>query len=138
MLSTPPHSAVALSAAACLVVFAHSLPEAAAGTMSSSAALPPINGADIANLSAPGGDPAAYDPGGDQGHIWSNRPTQGQTFTTGSNPAGYLLRSVSLQNEENTNTGNTATFTVRVGTVSGTALRRPRPRHVVELGRSVW
>ena len=60
-----------------------------------------------------------YDIGGNQGHIWSNRPVQVQTFTTGSNAQGYLLHAVTLQNLNNTITSS-PTFTLRVGTVSGT------------------
>ncbi len=74
---------------------------------------------DVANLSAVGPGAGAFDPGGDEGHIWSNRPLQGQTFTTGDNPTGYLLHAVTLQNEQNTVNGNTAGFTVRIGTVTG-------------------
>jgi MYXO-CTERM domain-containing protein len=87
-----------------------------AATMSVSSTAPTVNGADIAQLNVTG----HLDPGGDEGHVWSNRPLQGQTFTTGSNPAGYLLNSVTMVNEENTVSNNTATFEVRIGTVLGT------------------
>jgi len=89
---------------------------ASAGTLTASATTPTVDGADIAQLNVVG----HTDPGGDPGHIWSNRPNQGQTFTTGGNGPGYLLNSVALRNEENTVNNNTATFTVRIGTVSGT------------------
>ncbi len=86
-----------------------------AGTLSVSGSAPAVDGEDIANPN-PG---SASDAGGDQGHIWSNRPLQGQTFTTGGLAGGYLLKSVTLQNLNN-NIGSSAVFTVRVGTVSGT------------------
>lgn len=96
-----------------------------AGSLSSSATPPTIDGADIAMLNTVG----AFDPantgccgGGDGGHIWSNRPVQGQTFTTLGNPTGYTLYGLTLQNEENTVTPNTATFTVNLGTVAGNVL----------------
>jgi len=90
---------------------------ARAGLLTASATEPVVDGADIAQLNIVG----HTDPGGDPGHIWSNRPNQGQTFTTGGVSAGYNLNSVTLRNEENT-VNNTATFTVRIGTVSGTTL----------------
>lgn len=73
---------------------------------------PTVDGADIAQLVG------GQDLGGNQGHIWSDRPVQGQTFTTGSFPGGYTLKAVTLQNLSNTTTGTT--FTIRVGEVSGT------------------
>lgn len=84
-------------------------------TMSISATPPAVNNADIAMLNVAG----QFDAGGDQGHIWSNRPVQGQTFTTGAHDAGYTLSGITLRNLNNTITNNTATWTVRVGTVSG-------------------
>lgn len=102
-------------------------------TVTASSTPPAINGADIANLGTPGPMAGAFDPantgccgGGDGGHIWSNRPIQGQTFTTGSHAGGYELRAVTLQNEENTVTNNTAGFTVRVGTISGNTFTQVR------------
>ena len=84
-------------------------------TVSVASTAPVVDGAGVAMLNAAG----RFDPGGDQGHVWSNRPVQGQTFTTPANPGGYLLHSVTLQNEENSINNNTAGFTVRVGTISG-------------------
>lgn len=104
---------LALATLACAGLFVST---AAAGNITVSAMTPTVDGDDIAMLNSAG----QFDPGGNEGHIWSNRPVQGQTFTTGSNPTGYTLSSITLQNEENTNGGNTATFTARIGTVSGT------------------
>jgi hypothetical protein len=88
-----------------------------AGSIIVSPTAPLLNGADIAMLNTVG----AFDTGGDDGHIWSDRPRMGQTFTTLSAPgAGYILDAVTLQNFNNNITNNTATWTVRVGTVSGT------------------
>lgn len=84
-----------------------------AATVSISSAAPTVDGADIANL----GD--GVDAGGDQGHVWNNRPHQGQSFTTGSNAAGYQIQAVTMRNLNNTVT-NGPTFNVLVGTLSGT------------------
>ena len=73
-----------------------------------------MDGADIAMLNTTG----AFDTGGNEGHIWANRPVMGQTFTT-LGDAGYTLTSATLQNRNNTINNNVATWTLRVGTVSG-------------------
>ena len=86
-----------------------------AGLITVSSVTPVLDGADIAMLDGIG----QFDPEGDQGHVWSNRPVQGQSFTTGSNSAGYLLNAVTLQNEENNISFPTATFTVRIGSIVG-------------------
>ena len=86
-----------------------------AATVSISSTAPTVDGADIAN------DNGAVDAGGDQGHMWSNRPHQGQTFITGSNAAGYTLNAVTLKNLTNTVT-NAPTFNVVVGSVTGTTM----------------
>ena len=86
-----------------------------AATVSVSAAAPAVDGADIAN------DNGAADLGGDQGHMWSNRPHQGQSFTTGSNTTGYTMTSVTLKNLNNT-IPNGPTFNVVVGTLAGSTL----------------
>ena len=90
-------------------------PAGRAGLITASATAPVVDGDDIAMLNTAG----SYDTGGDEGHIWSNRPVMGQTFTTLANPGGYQLTSVTLQNFNNTVANNAATWTVRVGTVSG-------------------
>lgn len=83
-----------------------------AGTVSVSATAPVVDGADIAN------DNGANDAGGDQGHMWSNRPHQGQTFLTGSNLGGYELSAVTMKNLNN-NVNNSPTFNLLVGTMAG-------------------
>jgi len=85
-------------------------------TLSVSATAPTVDQADIAQLTG------FRDIGGNEGHIWSNRPVQGQTFTTGYNSAGYELRAITLQNYNNTINGSAGAFTVRVGTVTGNAM----------------
>ena len=87
-----------------------------AGSIAVSATAPTVDAADIAMLNVTG----QYDTGGDEGHLWSNRPLQGQTFTTLGDLAGYSLSSVTLRNYNNNVANNAATWTVRVGTVSGT------------------
>ena len=86
-----------------------------AATISISATAPTVDGADIAN------DNGAADAGGDQGHVWSNRPHQGQTFLTGSNAAGYTLNAVTMKNLNN-NISNGPTHNVVFGSVTGTTL----------------
>jgi hypothetical protein len=94
----------------CFINIAH------AGLITVSNTSPTTDGADISMLNSSG----QSDPGGDQGHIWSNRPNQGQTFLTGNNALGYDLLSITLQNEENNINNNSATFTVRIGSIIGT------------------
>jgi len=82
-----------------------------AAPISTSATAPTVDGADISMLDMTG----AYDIGGNQGHIWNNRPAQGQTITTGSDPNGYLLTGVTLQSRQTNSHGGV--FRVRVGAV---------------------
>ena len=88
---------------------------AGAATVTVSSTAPTVDNADIAN------DSGASDAGGDQGHLWSNRPHQGQSFTTGSNAGGYQLSSVTLKSR-NTSQGGGATFNVVIGSLSGSVL----------------
>jgi len=85
------------------------------GTVSASSSPPAVDGADIANLTG------STDIGGAQGHIWFNRPAQGQSFTTSNHTAGYLLNAITLQNLSNS-VPSSGLFTVQVGTLSGTTL----------------
>jgi len=82
-----------------------------AGTISVSASAPATDGSDIAQLTG------NSDAGGDQGHIWSNRPHQGQSFTTAGEASGYLLKALTLKNLNNT-VSNSPTFNVRIGTLT--------------------
>ena len=82
-----------------------------AGTVTVDSVPPVVNGADIAQLDG------NSDAGGDQGHLWSNRPHQGQSFVTGSDPSGYFLSAVTLKNLNNT-IGNSPTFNVQIGTLT--------------------
>ena len=82
-----------------------------AGTISVSPAPPIVDGADIAQLDG------ESDAGGDQGHMWGNRPHQGQSFTTGPSASGYVLNSITLKNLNNT-ISSAPTFNIRVGTLS--------------------
>jgi hypothetical protein len=103
-----------LLATCCAVALGALGSQATAATLTASSAAPVVNGADIANLNSVG----EFDPGGPTGHIWSDRPIQGQTFTTAAG-GPFFLNSVSLQNEENTVNNSTALFTVRLGTIAG-------------------
>lgn len=54
--------------------------------------------------------------------IWTDRPARGQTFTTGSNVAGYTLDAITVQSSGTTATlPHNTSYAVRVGTVSGTS-----------------
>lgn len=87
----------------------------AADSITLSSSPPTVNGADIAMLQTSG----EFDAGADNGHIWSDRPLQGQTFTTlGAGP--YTLNAVTLRSRGPNIVNNSATFTVRIGTVTGT------------------
>jgi len=84
---------------------------AGAATVSVAGTIPTVDGADIAN------DSGAADAGGDEGHMWGNRPHQGQSFVTGSNVLGYKLNAVTMKNRNNSVT-NGPTFNVVVGTLT--------------------
>lgn len=85
-----------------------------AGIVTVSSTAPTVDGADIANFDG------TTDAGGngDPGHIWSDRPHQGQTFTTGSHASGYELSAVTLKNLSTSTTTN-PTFNLLVGSVFG-------------------
>ena len=66
-------------------------------------------------------------------YVATDRPVQGQTFTTGMKPGGYTLSSITVRMQGYTNNiatrgnraayklnGTTSTFTLRVGRISGT------------------
>ena len=84
-----------------------------AATITGSSTAPTIDGADIASLTG------GYDvDNGDQGHLWSNRPSMGQSFTTGSNAGGYQLDAVTMRSRSG---DSGSTYDVLIGTMSGTA-----------------
>ena len=93
-------------------------------TYSSSSTAPPVDAADIANLAGGG----ALTGGDDANWIFGlDRPSQGQTFTTGSNPAGYDLDAVTIQRATGTTSYSFAdvtglTYRLRIDTPSGTDL----------------
>ena len=82
---------------------------------------PIVDNADIANVGGTEVDPSTINYNETQ--IWTDRPVQGQTFTTGSNPTGYSLDAITVQIASNTATyPNFGPFSLQVGTVSGTTL----------------
>ena len=101
---------VGVAALACVAGLALST-QANAALMTASGTAPTVNGADIAQLTG------NTDIGGDQGHVWSNRPQQGQSFTTLGNPNGYMLNAASLLALTGGNTS--PSWAVRVGTING-------------------
>ena len=82
----------------------------AAVVLTSSPLAPTPSGDDIYQLA---GTLSADD---DDSGVWNNRPTQGQTFLTLSNPDGYLLNSITVKAF---NTDGPEGYTVRIGTISG-------------------
>ena len=102
--------------AVCLSVLAVSIllvaDTAQAAVMSASALSPTVDNADIALVTgaANGSD-----------YIWSNQPGRGQTFTTGSNAAGYTLDAFSLHQSTSTRVSPDipSRLDVRVGSISG-------------------
>lgn len=74
-----------------------------AAPVSWSATAPTIDGADIANFTGASNDAEnishpGFGAGSDEGaYCAGNRPARGQTFTTGSDPAGYTLQAVTYQ-----------------------------------------
>src|SRR5688572_9610206 len=69
-----------------------------AASASFSTTAPTLGPDDIANLtgaSAGSGNVASGDPNAT--YLADDRPVQGQAFTTGSNPSGYLLTAVTLR-----------------------------------------
>lgn len=93
---------------AAVAVFAAASSHAATVTVLGSA--PTVDGADIANLNAAGLVSSDL-LNGDRGYA-------GQTFTTGSNPAGYTLNSVSFYQTRSVGTTG-GRFRARLGTLSG-------------------
>ena len=77
---------------------------------------PTIDAADIASLSG------TTDVGGNFGHVWNNRARQGQTFTTGSNPGGYLLDAITMHVQVNQASTMADLWNIRVGTIAGSTL----------------
>ena len=84
-----------------------------AATMTVGPAAPTVDGDDIAQLVG------LSDPGGNLGHVWSNRPVHGQTFTTGSNAAGYNLSAVSMLARVDQSSTTSPQWDIRVGTIPG-------------------
>ncbi len=117
-----------VTAAACLAVFLST--PASAAVITKSATAPTVDGADIAQLNSAG----SYDIGGNQGHIWSNRPAQGQSFMTGSNPGGYTLNAITFQTRQAVN--HNSIFQTRVGTISGTAFTQTYTEDFTKIGFS--
>jgi alpha-galactosidase len=106
---SPAHNTTGFSATA-------SATTAGAATMSASATAPVVNGLDIANFGAWNASPDKWwagDPGASE--------AKGQTFTTGATPV--LLKAITYQALQAT---PTKTYTIRVGTVSGTTFTQFR------------
>ncbi|MDP6525923.1 MAG: hypothetical protein QGH15_17035, partial [Kiritimatiellia bacterium] len=106
--------------------FAGALP-ASGATMSVSATAPTVDGADIAQLT--GGS----DPGGNLGHLWSNRPVHGQTFRP---TAASTLYAVTLSTRGAGNTGQN--YNIRVGTVSGSTFTQVAAETATSVAIAAW
>lgn len=98
-------------AVALLAVFTTST-HATVITMSANA--PVVDGADLANLTQ---DTAFED--FQSSFEWPDRGARGQTFTTGGNVPGYTLNAITVQSDKTT--VGSASYRVRVGSVSGTS-----------------
>ena len=66
-----------------------------------------------------------YDIGGNQEHIWANRPVQGQVFTTGSNAGGYTLSAITVREQVNQASTISPDWEVRVGSLDETGVFTP-------------
>ncbi len=84
-----------------------------AGTMTVGASAPPVDGADLAQLSG------TTDIGSNRGHAWSFRPRQGQSFTTGSNAGGYILTAITQRARLDQASTTSDSWELRVGTIDG-------------------
>jgi len=98
-------------------------PSVKAGTTSWSLTAPTIDGADIANFTGASSEAENIGGvGGDDNYLANNRPAQGQTFLTGSDPSGYTLKAVTLQHVPfslgYSDVYTYGTTTIRIGTVS--------------------
>ncbi len=99
---------------AAVAILALAAGSAVAATMSVNLGVPPtVDGADIASLSG------LVDIGGNQGHAWNNRPSQGQTFTTGGAAGGYTLDAYSLRVRVDQGSTISSNWEIRVGEVDG-------------------
>ena len=97
-----------LTLSAALAITANFAP---AGTMTVDSAPPATDNADIASLSG------TVDIGGNTGHTWSNRPRQGQTFTTGSSPGGYFFDAYTLRVRVDQASTTSPNWELRIGTI---------------------
>lgn len=69
-----------------------------AAEMTWSLTAPTMDGADISNFTSSVDDAGNLSAGADSAtYVANNQPGKGQTFTTGSNPGGYTLHSISYQ-----------------------------------------
>lgn len=83
-----------------------------ADTLSSSTSWPAIDDADIYQLAYASMFLDSVAP--QVSEVWADKPVQGQSFTTGSNPGGYLLNAITLACNNGILDGRT--FNVQVGT----------------------
>ena len=97
---------------------------ARAASVSFSNAAPPLGPSDISQLTGAAAKPANIGPDDDAVYIASNRPIQGQTFTTGNNANGYSLTAVTLKQVayETYVLVPDMTYTVRITGPSGSTL----------------
>ena len=103
-----------------LVIFLVMSASSFAAIMTVSPIAPVVDGADISQLF--GLDdlgPGAI--AGPIGHVWSNRPVHGQSFTTGANAGGYELSAITMLARVDGALGTTSPqWDIRVGTIDST------------------
>lgn len=105
------HQILAATVALMVLGVVHSEAQTAVMTVSNSA--PTLGVDDIADLSSNG-----QNPNNNATAIWSDKPGQGQSFTTLDNAGGYLLNSVTLGYNGNGGGGggSAVTWTINIGT----------------------
>lgn len=86
-----------------------------AASISLSLSDPNVNGADIALLP---GSTTTSNPNNDTSAIWSDRPDQGQTFTTGENSGGYVMNGFGFLHQFSSG-WDINTLNLTVGAISG-------------------
>jgi hypothetical protein len=109
------------TAAAALVLSASVI--ASAATLSFSASAPTPGPDDQFFLGALSNPPGSGD--ASSVYMYSDRPAQGQSFTTGNNPAGYLLQAFTLLTTGDVGNTNPKTFDLRVVAPSGVLVGTP-------------
>jgi len=87
--------------------------------MTVSSSPPVVDGADVAQLVG------TTDIGGNPGHVWSNRPRQGQSFTTGVAAAEYVLTAITVRARVDQASTTSPNWEFRLGSLDGANVFSP-------------